>query len=148
MPVILGAVVPMWKFTAASLALTFGGLAHTVGTGLYTIDEKEKIKIEARKRHKRMEKMQNEIAEAQRLERMYLDQANEADKEQLKETQRLAAVKTKEIESKSKALQELIKAKETYEFRDKEMIAKGKSQNDNHILLIAIGCLLLLLVFT
>ena len=149
MPMILGAVIPMWKLAAASAAITFGGLAHTTGTGIHTINVKKKLEQDARKRHKRMEEMRKEIAEAHRLERKYLDEANEADLANLKESQRLAAMKRKEIENKSKALEELIKTKKAHELRDKEIIAKqGNSKNENQILLIAIGCILLLAVFT
>tara|TARA_B100002052_G_scaffold297154_1_gene327180 strand:+ start:1189 stop:1638 length:450 start_codon:yes stop_codon:yes gene_type:complete len=149
MPVILGAVVPMWKLATFSLAITMGGFAHTAGTGIHTINVKKKLEQDARKRHKRMEDMRKEIAEAHRLERKYLDEANEADKANLEESKRLAAMKRKEIENKSKALEELIKTKKAHELRDKEVIAKqGSSKNDNQILLIAIACLLLLAVFT
>ena len=93
--------------------------------------------------------MRKEIAEAHRLERKYLDAANEADRAKLQESQRLAAMKRKEIENKSKALEELIKTKKAHELRDKEIIAKqGNSKNENQILLIVIACLLLLAVFT
>ena len=77
--VVLGTIA-VWKLTAFGLALTTASLTHTIATGKYTIDQKKDLKEQARRRQTRMQKMQEEIATAQALERQYLDLANTENK--------------------------------------------------------------------
>ena len=132
-----------------SLGITAIGAGHTVYTGSRSIHVKKGLLKEARKRHKRIEAMQAEIAAAQELEKKYLNEANTAQKAKLKQYQDLAAAKKKEIEEKTKNLEALIKTKEAHSSLDNEAVVKAeKSQNHNQVLLLAIGVFLLIAIIT